>query len=318
MTTMLRQMRDEPTNAAAWAVMTLTPLFFASNIVFGRWTVPDVAPFTLAFLRWGFVALLLAPFVVRAWHDAKGSRGLIAGLALLGMAICGGGFYLALSFTTAINATLIYTTSPIFVLLIERTMGKPLSALRLLGCLVALLGVSAILLGNQTDRLSDMQLNWGDLGTLACAIAWAFYSILFRTPSLASLPAAALFGMIAGCGALILAPLALWEWTIGADMPTTTKAWTGIAGIVVFSSLVAFGGYQFGLRRFGPATTSVFMYLLPAYGVLMAVIFLGEAFELHHAVGIVLVTGGVVLATRPRSRAVANAVPDRGVGPVSS
>ena len=93
-------------------------------------------------------------------------------------------------------------------------------------------------------------------------------------------------------------------------MPSSERAWTGLAGIVVFSSLIAFGGYQFGLRRFGPATTSVFMYLLPAYGVLMSVVFLGEAFETHHAIGIVLVLGGVVLATRPSAGTVHNSAKD--------
>ena len=310
MTTTLRQMRDGPASHAAWLVMALTPMFFASNIIFGRWTVPEVAPFTLAFLRWGLVALILSPFVLQARNAAKGCYDSIAILAMLGMVVCGGGFYLALSFTTAINATLIYTTSPIFVLLIERAMGRPLGIIRLLGCLVALLGVAAILLGGQHGSLNGLRLNAGDLGTLGCAIAWAFYSILFRKASLATIPAAALFGMIAGCGALLLVPLAVWEFASGADMPSSERAWTGLAGIVVFSSLIAFGGYQFGLRRFGPATTSVFMYLLPAYGVLMSVVFLGEAFETHHAIGIVLVLGGVVLATRPSAGTVHNSAKD--------
>ncbi len=43
----------------------------------------------------------------------------------------------------------------------------------------------------------------------------------------------------------------------------------------------------------------MFLYLLPIYGVLMAVALLGEELHLYHGVGFVLILGGVVLASRP-------------------
>ncbi|CLP78998.1 Uncharacterised protein [Mycobacterium tuberculosis] len=46
--------------------------------------------------------------------------------------------------------------------------------------------------------------------------------------------------------------------------------------------------------------------MMPPVSIIMAVIFLGETFETYHAVGIILVLGGVILATakmkRPRLR----------------
>ena len=45
---------------AALAVLTVMPLFFSSNIIFGRAAVDEVGPFTLAFLRWLLTALVLA------------------------------------------------------------------------------------------------------------------------------------------------------------------------------------------------------------------------------------------------------------------
>lgn len=292
-------MNDLPT-PAAWAVMVLMPLFFSTNLIFGRWTVPEVAPFTLAFLRWGAVALVLLPFSLAHVRSAVESVWRISLLAFLGMWVCGAVVYLALSVTTATNATLIYTTSPVFVLLIEWYGGRKLGALRVLGCIVAIVGVCVILFEGEIARLLSLRLNWGDLAILACAVAWAVYSIVFRDPTLGRLPATAIFGLISGAGALLLAPFALYEFAADADMPNTTRAWMGILGIVLCSSLIAFGGYQFGLRRFGPAVTSVFMYLLPVYGVLLATTLLDEAFRTHHAAGIALVLGGVILATRPR------------------
>jgi drug/metabolite transporter (DMT)-like permease len=40
------------------------------------------------------------------------------------------------------------------------------------------------------------------------------------------------------------------------------------------------------------------LHLLPAFGTLLAIAFLGETFGAFHAVGIAIVIAGVVLATR--------------------
>ena len=49
----------------------------------------------------------------------------------------------------------------------------------------------------------------------------------------------------------------------------------------------------------GAPVTGIFMYLLPVYGVGMAVMVLGEQFELYHLAGILAVSGGVIIASFP-------------------
>ena len=46
----------------------------------------------------------------------------------------------------------------------------------------------------------------------------------------------------------------------------------------------------------------MFMYLMPAYGVVLAVSFLGEEFHPYHAAGIGLIMLGVIMATLPALR----------------
>jgi drug/metabolite transporter (DMT)-like permease len=56
------------------------------------------------------------------------------------------------------------------------------------------------------------------------------------------------------------------------------------------------------VRVFGPATAGITLYMMPPVSILMATLFLGETFETYHAIGIVLVTGGVIIATAPIGR----------------
>lgn len=289
------------------AVMLLTPLFFSSNLIFGRSTIPEVAPFTLAFLRWSAAALLLSPFLwmardrVRTYVSSHPVHWLVLGF--LGMWICGAGVYYALQFTTATNGTLIYTTSPLMIIILERLFfGRPTSWREIAGIVVGFIGVAIIVLQGDVTRLATTSFNWGDLMFIAAALSWAGYSVLLKGRRTAGLPVSALFAVVALSGTLLLAPFALWEFLAGAMMPQSWSAWGGIAGIVVFSSLLAFSGYQYGVARLGASTASVFMYLLPPYGVGLAVLVLGEPFETYHAIGIFTVLTGLVLATAPGAR----------------
>ena len=109
--------------ATAFALLTLMPLFYASNAIFGRSAVDDVAPFTLAFLRWFIVFIILLLLSGRsALHLPKAARGRLNSLfwlGVLGMLVCGGVFYVALRYTTATNTSLIYVSTAIIIVVLE-------------------------------------------------------------------------------------------------------------------------------------------------------------------------------------------------------
>lgn len=300
----------ESASLVPYLVMLVTPLFFSSNLIFGRLAIPEVAPFTLAFLRWTGAAILLSPWVIREIGPA---RAFVTGhprhwllLGFLGMWICGGIVYLGLEYTTATNGTLIYTTSPLIILIIERLFyGRPITAREALGIVIGFLGVAVIVLRGDPAALVTLRFNAGDLLFVAAAISWAAYSVLLRKNRPEGLNTLSQFGVIAAAGALLLAPVALGEFLTGARMPVTGTAWGGIAGIIFFASLLAFSGFQYGIAKLGAATAGIFMYLLPPYGVGLAVLVLGEPFHPYHLVGIATVLTGLVMATakRPRTRA---------------
>lgn len=284
--------------------MLLAPLFFSSNLIFGRSAVEEVSPFTLAFIRWLAVALALLPFMLSQTTELRPvirrnfPRLLL--LAFLGMWVCGGCVYLALQWTSATNATLIYTTSSVLILLLEGAFkGRPIGLRELAGSLLAILGIVTIVLRGDLAALLALDFNAGDLIIMAAALAWAIYSILYRAPGLQQVSNTAMLGLLAAIGAVLLFPAAAVEWSVDATLPSTARGWGSVAGIVVFSSLLAFSSFQFGLRSFGPSLAGVFMYLMPPYGVMLAVLLLGETLQTFHAVGVVLVMGGVILATFP-------------------
>ena len=286
-------------------MLVFMPLFFSTNIIFGRAAVAEVGPYTLATLRWGFAALILLPFV---WATLRLNLPKIVTLlprliilGFLGMWICGAIVYVALTSTTATNGTLIYTASPVLVILFERLFrGRKTGFREVLGIAIACLGIGIIVFKASLSNVAALEFNVGDLLFVGTALSWAIYSVLLKSDEVSELQTFPLFCLVAGMGAILLLPFSFYEIATSNTLPSSLYAWSLVAGIVVFSSLIAFSSFQIGVRIVGASTTSIFLYLLPVYGVALAVLFLGETFHFYHLAGIAAVLGGVILATFPK------------------
>jgi len=214
--------------------------------------------------------------------------------------VCGAIVYFALTKTSGTNAILIYLSSPVLIVLFEALYrGRRISLREGLGIFIASFGVLVILMRGAVENAYALNFNVGDVAMVGAAIAWAVYSVMFKSDKLTGLPSPMLLCVFSLMGALTLAPFAAFELTYVASLPTQTSVWLGIAGIVFSSSIAAFLAYQHSVRMAGPAIAGIFMYLLPVYGVGLAVLLLGESFEQFHLIGILTILGGVILATFP-------------------
>ncbi len=284
--------------------MAIMPLFFSSNIIFGRAAVEHVQPFTLAFLRWSLTALILFPFIrVEIQRNRQAIVALTTPLFLMGfvgMWICGALVYLALKYTSATNGTLIYTSSPVLIILIEFVLkGRKVGLREGLGIALAFVGVVIIVTKGLMSNLFGFKFNSGDIIFVIAAISWAIYSVGLKSERFQSFSTLGLFFLIAVSGAVLLLPFAIFEIVYLREFPTNGTAWINIAGIVAIASLLAFSAFQLGVKTLGPSLAGIFLYLLPIYGVSLAIVFLDEELAAYHLWGVLLVLGGVVLATLP-------------------
>ncbi|MCL6708861.1 DMT family transporter [Pseudomonas sp. R2.Fl] len=286
-----------------WLLFFLAPVFFSSNLIFGRGISGEIAPFTTALIRWAGSAAIMFPVVYLHRQPAlafiRRHWAVWLWLGVLGMGICGGFVYWALTLTTASNATLIYTTSSLFIILFQWLFqSKPVGRAQFAGMAIAFLGVAVIVFEGSWQKVLEFHFNTGDIGILIAAVAFALYSLTLRHPGAANLGPLPLFGVLAISGALVLVPPAAYEMANGGLMPDSLHDWLMLAGIILFASLAAFYCFQHAVHVFGPGLAGTTLYLMPPISIVMAVVFLGETFHAYHAAGIVLVMGGLLLATR--------------------
>lgn len=280
------------------------PALFASNMVAARWA-HDAAlpPVFLAFGRWLIAFLILLPLAAPALlrHRRALWRGLptLLPLAVLGMGVAVAPQYIGAQSTSATNIALIFSCSPILVALLEAIIWrKPLSPLRAAGLALALGGVLVVLTRGDAWALARLAFGQGDLWVLLAATGWAFYTVLQKRLTQPAVPdGARLAAMMLG-GAIALAPFAGIEAATGATPPWSDPR---LAAVLLFLAVVPSLGayYVYGrlISRAGPATAGLSMFLVPVYAALLAWPLLGEAPQLFHAYGFVMILLGVKLAS---------------------
>ena len=105
----------------ARCLIILVPMLWAVNYAVARKAPGIIEPHTLAFGRWSVAGLLLGFYARRElWanrHTVLQSWGQYLALGTLGMLICGAWVYIAGHSTGAMNIALIYSASPIMIMI---------------------------------------------------------------------------------------------------------------------------------------------------------------------------------------------------------
>ncbi len=285
----------------AWLLMMLPPLFWSSNAVLGRAVASEVPPVGLAFWRWTLGVLLVLPF---AWPHLRRDARALAGqwpvillLSGLGIGVFNTFLYVGLHTTTALNAVMMQSSMPVLIVLMSLALfGDRVTPLQGLGIAVSLAGALTLIARGDPAVLVGLQLNAGDLWVLAAVLAYAAYTALLRRrPSVHGLSFIA--ATFAG-GAAMLLPFYLWESFGGNPMPLTPTALGSVAYVALFPSIASYLCFNRAVALVGANTAGMCIHLMPVFGSILAILFLGEQPHLYHAAGIGLIAAGILLATR--------------------
>ena len=287
-----------------YLMLSLMALFWAANIVLGRYVAGHVPPFALTFLRWAGTFLVVAPFawphMQRDWPTMRRHLPLLLMLALTGFAFNNALSYWGLQHTQALNALLIQSSGPLFVALWSLMLfGVRLSWMQAGGILVSLLGVLVIILRGDLAALAAIQVNSGDISFAGALFVFGLYSALM--PKRPKINPLSLIAFTTGTGALMLIPLVGWEISSGDVLKFDTLTVSTLVFVVIFPSTLAYIFFNRGIELIGPNRAAPFFHLVPVFGSAMAILLLGEKLELFHLAGYALVLVGIFTASRKGS-----------------
>ncbi len=301
---------SEPTsNASAgsrlanqpYLLLSITALCWAGNAIVGRLAAGHIPPVTLSFLRWSLAFLLVLPFawkhLIADWAAIRGRLGTMIVLSVTGIGAFNTLQYWALEHTQALNTLLLQSAAPLVVAIWSLVLlGVRLTLAQASGVLLSLCGVLVILLHGDLTTLSNIAFNKGDLIFTVALVIFALYSVLsLKRPNIHALSFVA---FTFGAGAACLIPLLIWELFARPLMQFNTANLLTLAYVALFPSTLAYLCFNRGVQLIGANRAAPFFHVVPVFGTVMSIAFLGEHPQAFHFIGFALVLSGVFVASR--------------------
>jgi drug/metabolite transporter (DMT)-like permease len=263
--------------------------------------IPVQALATLRFATASVLFLLLLwRMTPHRWPPREDWRR-IAVLAVLGVPINQLFFLGGLKRTSAAHGALMYTLTPLFVLLIALALRTERLALaKVVGLAIALSGAALVIFERSASGLSTGNAA-GDLEILIAVMAWAGYTALGKPLVGRHGPIAATAWPMA-LGTLLFMPIgipSLLQLDFGA---VTRGAWLSLVFLIVFTSVIAYLSWFFALGALESSRVAVFTNLQPVMTAVTSWLVFGESVTWRLAAGGALVIAGVLVTTRPTFR----------------
>jgi len=279
----------------------------AVQVLFATWpivgkialrTVPSVALVGFRVAGAALTLLILGRLSGTLQTIETGDWPLLIVSSMLGLVLNQLLFTKGLSLTTAINATLLSTTIPVFTLLVGVVLGTDRATLRrLLGIALAAAGVLYLIGPGRAQFSSATRI--GDLLIVSNSLCYGAYiavskDLMKRYNALSVIT----WIFVAGCvvtvpaGAVSLAHISLGS--------ISWRVWLAILYIIVLPTAGAYYLNGWALARVPPSTVAVYVYLQPLIAFVVAPIILGESLSVHAVVASLLIFAGVLVVTRRR------------------
>jgi drug/metabolite transporter (DMT)-like permease len=299
-------------HASPYLLLSLTSFIWSLNWVIGRAIVGHVSPLTLTFARWVVAVAVMMPFAwpqIRAhWPAIRRHWRTLAWLGFWGTGLHNAFAYVGLQYTTATNGVILNSSIPIMIIVLGWLVYREtITRTQSLGVGISLVGILAIITRGDPTVLASLSLNKGDLIVIVGMVFWAAYTVFLRMKP-AEIPGLAMLACCGCIGIVLLAPLCAFELLFqGGHVELTVATVAAMLYCGIFPSFVGYVFWNRGVAEVGANVAGIFVHLMPAFGALLAWLFLDERIYLFHIVGIALILAGIALTTRGR-----RAVPEPG------
>lgn len=261
----------------AIAVTVLLMLMWGSTFLVTKTTTEEIPPFTLGVIRFVLAALVLLPVALASGTFARLPRPFpwrtLLLLAITGFAGFSAAFNTSMHLGSVATGAMIFAMVPaaIAVAAVLLLKERP-SRRRIVGIALSIIGVVLVVSFGRPAASAPRPL-LGALLMFGAVAAWSLYTVLAKR--VAHLDPLAVIGGASIVGAVLLLPLAAWEWTWWSP-DLTVKAIAGAVFLGVFASGIAYVVYSRVLRELDASLVGSLLNIDPLVGVATAILFLGE------------------------------------------
>ena len=203
--------------------------------------------------------------------------------------------YVGIAYTTAANAAILQSATPVMVALGARAyLGERLRRHQQAGVALSALGVLVVITDGRLVMMHLDELRAGDFVTLVSLIAWTTYTVYGKRVLATHSPALTVTAAYLAGTILLVAFAALTAPLFPRPAFGSLRAWAVVFYHAILGAVAHTWWYR-GVERVGASRAAVFMNITPIVGVVLAGTLLGETIGIWEVLGTLLVLGGVAL-----------------------
>ncbi len=284
---------------------------FSANVIFGinnpvsRTLMPEIlSPYTLTFFRLagGMLLFWMVSIFTKREHVPPKDIFLLFLASFFSLTFNQLPFFVGLSMTSPIDASIVVTMLPIVTMILAAIIIKePITLMKAIGVVVGASGALLLIFSSQTNHAGNGSF-WGDLIVFSATISFAIYFTVFkdlitRYSAVTLMKWMFLFSTIV-CAPFCYKPLMQTDFTL-----LSADTYWRIGYMVIFATFVGYLLIPIGQKVLRPTTLSMYNYVQPVVGSLLAVIMGIDVFGYEKALSGVLVFAGVYIVTQSKSKA---------------
>ena len=284
-------------------ILLLVPLFWGGAFGATKHILSELSPLTASALRFSIAGLLL--FLWSSWRGELAwlpiKQNFFSLLALGATGVFSYNYFFAtgLQYTSAVTAALIIVINPVFTTCIASCfMGESWNWRTLIGVVISLLGVSLVISKGDLSVLTQMSIGVGEVYLFGSVASWVAYTLLIKkvTRTIGTGITTAVSTMIGAVMLLIISVVKEDQWSKVLHLSNQTML--EIMFLAVFSTVVAFLLFNWGIARIGATKASAYINLMPINALWIAVFLYGEKISAYHLIGMSLTIAGVFITTQ--------------------
>ena len=293
-------------SVAPHVALVVVQVMFGTWPIFGKIVLRSMSSTSLVGLRIVAAALVFSLLQRKLGDLRQLPKRVLAWLALsslLGVTLNQLIFVKGLALTTAINATLLITTIPVFTLVISIALGYDRATLRhFLGIALAAAGV--VYLVDPWRATFTAETTVGNLLLIASSFSYGAYIAVSRD-LFRRYGALKVITWIFQIAALITLPIAGYAWSVQGLGGFSLGLWLSVAYVILVPTVGAYYLNSWAITRVSPSVVAVYIYLQPLLAFGLAPLVLGESWNSRTIAACALIFAGVAVVTiRGRSRAI--------------
>lgn len=278
--------------------MLLTVFIWGINLSVVKYALTEFPAFFFNFLRLAGASLFLLLLVLASGEKLIVPRAAIFRLifiGFLGNTLYQVFFIKGISLTTASNASLIMTSSPLFIALLSTLWRhERLSPHGWLGLFISFFGLYLVITQRSGGfSLSSSSLR-GDLLILLGNLSWAGYTIYSR-PFLKVMSATKLAALTMTAGMFLYFPFGFVDAKSFSFQSISWKGWSALVYSFILALGISFVIWYKSLRSVGNSRTAIYSYLTPLVAIITAHFTLGERITIIQGLGGLIVLFGFSL-----------------------